>query len=241
MTVPILLSLDNAGLRFGHADALRGVQALHGVQLQVRSGERVALVGGNGSGKSSLLRLMHGLLAPTQGSVTCNAPSQAFVFQRPFVLRASVLRNVALAAWLQGARWERGAWSRAKAAAATALEQVGLSDLATRNARTLSGGQQQRLIFARALCTQPSLLLLDEPTASLSPQAKHEVESLMEQAGARGTTVVFASHNMGQVKRLATRVVCLDAGEVVADLPVHAFFSQALPARAAQFLAGEVA
>ncbi len=230
-----LLHIEAADVRFGR------VQALRGVHLTLQKGERVALVGGNGSGKSTLLRLANGLIAPTAGTLTRDAAvRQAFVFQKPFVLRSSVLANVALAAWLGGSlSWN--AWAQAKAAARTALQQVGLADLASRSARTLSGGQQQRLAFARALCTGAQLLLLDEPTASLSPQAKREVEALVHAAGEQGATLLFASHNMGQVKRLATRVVCLDAGQVVADLPVGDFFNQTLPERAAQFLNGEFA
>ena len=152
------------------------------------------------------------------------------LFQKPYVLRATVLTNVALAAWLQaGARPRPAAWAQAKARALQALVQVDLQALATRQARTLSGGQQQRLTFARALCTQPDMLLLDEPTASLAPQAKRDVEALMQQCTLRGTTLLFASHNLGQVKRLATRDIYLDAGRVVADLPTPQFFNQTLP------------
>jgi tungstate transport system ATP-binding protein len=235
-----VLQLDQAGVRWGR------VQALQGVSLQVQRGECIALVGGNGSGKSTLLRLAHGLVLPTAGTVQRDgAARQAFVFQKPYVLRATVLTNVALAAWLQtGAQPKPAAWAQAKASALLALTQVDLHALATRQARTLSGGQQQRLTFARALCTQPDVLLLDEPTASLAPQAKRDVEVLMHQCSQRGTTLLFASHNLGQVKRLATRVVCLDAGRVVADLPVAEFFNPLSPQRqasptAVQFLESE--
>ncbi len=224
-----VLQIDQAGVRWGR------VQALQGVSLRVQRGECIALVGGNGSGKSTLLRLAHGLVQPTEGTVHAgNAARQAFVFQKPYVLRATVLTNVALAAWLQaGAQLKPPAWAHAKARAMQALEDVGLHQLATRQARTLSGGQQQRLTLARALCTQPDVLLLDEPTASLAPQAKRDVELLMHQCSQRGTTLLFASHNLGQVKRLATRVVCLDAGRVVADLPVAEFFNPASAQRQA--------
>jgi tungstate transport system ATP-binding protein len=225
-----LIRLEHAGLRFGR------VQALQGVSMQVQRGESVALVGGNGSGKSTLLRLVQGLLAPSEGVVQRDATAQqAFVFQRPFVLRTSVLANVALAAWLRGA-----AWTQAKGQALHALQDVGLDGLATRQARTLSGGQQQRLAFARALAAQPEVLLLDEPTASLAPQAKREVEALMQQCAQRGITLLFASHNLGQVKRLATRVVCLEAGRVVADKACADFFGKPLPDLAARFVEGEM-
>jgi tungstate transport system ATP-binding protein len=224
-----VVTLSHASVRFGR------VQALQDVSLQIQRGESVALVGGNGSGKSTLLRLAYGLLPPSEGSALRDATArQAFVFQRPFVLRSTVLTNVALAAWLRSVPW-----AVAKTRALDALKDVGLDTLATRQARTLSGGQQQRLTFARALAAQPDVLLLDEPTASLAPQAKREVEALMEQCVARGITLLFASHNLGQVKRLATRVVCLDAGRLIADKLTADFFQQPLPEAAARFVEGE--
>ncbi|GAB3770751.1 phosphate ABC transporter ATP-binding protein [Ramlibacter monticola] len=197
------------------------VQALRGVDLRIATGERVALIGANGCGKSTLLRVLEGILRPSAGSVVRDVRlRQAMVFQRPFALRASVLFNVALAPWLRGARWRA-----AREQAVLALGRVGLGAVALRNARTLSGGQLQRMAFARAWSLRPDVLLLDEPTASLDPHAKREVESLMADFAAAGTTLVFASHNLGQVKRLATRVVYLEQGRVLADLPVRAFFT----------------
>jgi tungstate transport system ATP-binding protein len=225
----MLIDLQNAGVRFGR------VQALDGVSLQVARGESVALVGSNGSGKSTLLRLAHGLLAPRVGTAQ-RAPAavQAFVFQKPFVLRSTVLANVALAAWLRGQPW-----ASAKVRALQALQDAGLHDLARRQARTLSGGQQQRLTFARALAAQPDVLLLDEPTASLAPQAKRDAEALMAQCTQRGITLLFASHNLGQVKRLATRVVCLDAGRVVADQTMADFFNTPQSVEVRNFMQGD--
>jgi tungstate transport system ATP-binding protein len=164
--------------------------------------------------------VLHGLLRPSAGSVLRDgAMRQAMVFQRPFVLRMSALSNVALALWLRGTRWKA-----AKEQALQALGRVDLAGIALRNARTLSGGQLQRLALARAWSLRPDVLLLDEPTASLDPHAKREVEALMAEFAVSGTTLVFASHNLGQVKRLATRVVYMEQGRVLADLPVHAFF-----------------
>lgn len=218
MSASVLLDLKNVSMQ------LSRVQALQGVNLSIAQGEGVALVGANGSGKSTLLRLMQGLIMPTQGSVVqADLAAQAFVFQKPWMLRTTVLANVALAAWLRGQTW-----SAAKKAAATALQQVDLADLAQRPARTLSGGQQQRLAVARAIAHQPRLLLLDEPTASLAPQSKREMEQLMASLMSQGMTLVFASHNLGQVKRLASRVIALDQGRVVFDGHPEEFFAQSL-------------
>src|SRR5437763_4800138 len=168
-----------------------------------------------------LLRVLHGLLRPSAGSVLQDGNMrQAMVFQRPFALRMTAMANVALALWLRGARWRE-----AKEQALLALGKVGLAGLALRNARTLSGGQLQRMALARAWALKPHVLLLDEPTASLDPHAKREVEALMAGFAASGMTLVFASHNLGQVKRLATRVVYIEQGRVLADLPVQAFFN----------------
>jgi tungstate transport system ATP-binding protein len=199
--------------------------ALHDVSLQMQAGERVALVGANGSGKSTLLRVAHGLLKVSSGSVVAASEvRQAMVFQRPHMLRTSVLRFVVWGLWLQGTPW-RDAHVRAM----QALERVGLQDMADRSARTLSGGQQQRLALARAWALSPNFVLLDEPTSSLDPHAKREVERLLaEWVAAAEVSLLFSSHNLGQVKRLASRVIYLEAGRVLADLPVDEFFDRPL-------------
>jgi tungstate transport system ATP-binding protein len=200
-------------------------RALHQIDFSVHTGERVAFVGANGSGKSTLLRVIHGVLPVTNGQVQWQpGVQQAMLFQRPYMLRTSVRNFVALALWLQGAGWRF-----AKVQAMQALQQVGLRDLAHRNATTLSGGQQQRLAFARALAVHPQCMLLDEPTSSLDPHAKREVERIMQDWIAdNATTLLFSSHNLGQVKRLATRVIYLESGQILADLPTADFFNQPL-------------
>jgi len=228
-------------LRLKEADvAIGAAPILHRVCVSVSRGERLALIGGNGSGKTTLLRTLHGLLAPCRGEVHRAPVRQAMVFQRPFLLRTSVERNLRLALWLAGVRGEEAARR-----IAPALDRVGLREAARRNARHLSAGQQQRVAFARAWCLQPELVFLDEPTASLDPPAKREVEALMAQFAEAGTTMVFASHNLGQVKRLATRVLYLERGRVLADLPVREFFDRsrlgAVSREADLFLQGETA
>ena len=258
----LCLALQQADVRLGITGQ---VHALRAVDLRIAVGERVALVGSNGCGKSSLLRALHGLLPLSAGTLErARELRVAMLFQRPYLMRLSVLNNVALGLWLQGVPWRR-----TTALALEALQRVGMADLAQRHARALSGGQSQRLALARAWVLRPALWLLDEPPASLDPQAKHEVEALIaefcsEGSGAgpgashrravldrpdrRGappgpTTLVFASHNLGQVKRLASRVVYLERGRLLADLPVQSFFNperlQAVCPSAHLFLQGE--
>jgi tungstate transport system ATP-binding protein len=221
------------------------VHALEKVSLTLSAGECVALIGTNGSGKSTLLRLVHGLIAPTQGQVWClSSVQQAMLFQRPHLLRMSALNNMALGLWLDPQH--RLTWNQALEAAWLALARVGLEDVAHHNGRTLSGGQLQRLALARAWARQPQLLVLDEPTASLDPHAKREVETLIHSfsQGRPDVSLLFASHNLGQVKRLASRVVYLEQGRVLADLPVDEFFDakrlRAVSPKAQLFVQGEL-
>ena len=224
-----LFELEDVGLRFGR------VQALQGCTLRIAAGERVALVGANGSGKSSLLRCLHGLLVPTEGRMARTPGRQAMVFQRPFMWRASVLHQVALGLWLAGTPWRL-----ARQQALAALQRVGLDAVAQRSAHSLSGGQQQRLAMARAWALRPQVLLLDEPTSSLDPAGKKDIEALMADFAAEGATLIFSSHNMGQVKRLASRVIYLEQGQVRVDAPVDLFFDKAVPSAATVFLQGEL-
>jgi tungstate transport system ATP-binding protein len=161
------------------------------------------------------------------------------VFQRPFLLRLSVWRNLMVALWL--ARVPR---AERAARATQALARVGLGDQRDRPARVLSGGQQQRLALARAWAVRPAVLFLDEPTASLDPGAKREVEQLIaefaREGQEQGLAVVMSTHNLGQAKRLATRMVYLEGGRVIVDLPTSSFFNQSLPDAAAQFVKGEL-
>ena len=230
-----LVGLQRASVNFGAQAALREIN------LQLHRGDRIALVGANGSGKTTLLRLLNGLLAPSSGQRVLQlaggrAPVTAMLFQRPFLLNFSVRRNLQLALWLAGVP---GAERAARVDAA--LARVGLQALAERPARALSGGQQQRLALARAWGVQPDILFLDEPTASLDPSAKREVEDLIDEFGRAGMALVMSTHNLGQAKRLADRVLYLDAGRLLCDLPADDFFKRGdLPPEAAQFLKGEL-
>ena len=228
-TVQPLLRLRDASVRFGT------VLALNKVALDVHRGDFIALVGANGSGKTTLLRLLHGLLSHQGRRELADARAvQSMVFQKPFVLRLSVWNNLRVALWLAGVpRGER------PARADQALQRVGLATLRDRPARALSGGQQQRLALARAWAVRPQILFLDEPTASLDPSAKKEVEAVLAGFAVDGMTLVMSTHNLGQAKRLASRVVYLEGGEILVDRPTGLFFSEQVDGRADLFLKGE--
>ncbi len=229
-----LITLNDAEVHLDRVSVLRQVS------LTLHRGERIALVGANGAGKTTLLRLLHGLV-PGTGRVEHVVQGRplvaAMLFQRPFLLHLSARSNIRLALWLHGVSGpERARRSE------LALARVGLAGMGRRRARTLSGGEQQRLALARAWALQPDILFLDEPTASLDPSAKREVEVLIESLGQEGVTWVMSTHNLGQAKRLASRVIYLDEGHVRADLPTARFFdTDQPPAAAAAFLKGELA
>ena len=214
---------------------LQGVSYLHiikQVSLDIDRGPSTIILGANGAGKSVLMRLMHGLLAPSAGTVSWRSSGrQAMVFQRPVMLRRSALANVAYALKLAG---------QDQSAAREALEEVGLAHLAHRAARVLSGGEQQRLALARAWALHPEVLFLDEPTASLDPSATREIEMIIRAFDTAGTKIVMATHNLGQARRLADEIIYLHQGRVLERAPADKFFSQPASAEAAAFIKGEL-
>jgi len=214
---------------------LEEVSFLHIIKplsLDIEAGPSTIILGANGAGKSVLMRLMHGLLAPTAGKISWSSSGrQAMVFQRPIMLRRSVLANVVYALKLAGQRAD---------AAMEALREVGLVHLAHKPARVLSGGEQQRLALARAWALHPEVLFLDEPTASLDPSATREIEAVIRAFDAAGTKIVMATHNLGQARRLGDEVIYLHQGRVVERAPADRFFSQPATAEAAAFIKGEL-
>ena len=219
-----------------------GREIIAPLSLRLDAGTSTILLGANGAGKSVLMRLMHGLLAPTSGRVAWNEGDeqrvrrqQAMVFQRPVMLRRSALANVVYALEVAGV-----AVSERKAKALEALTEVGLLGLAARPARVLSGGEQQRLALARAWALHPEVLFLDEPTASLDPSATREIEAVIRAFDASGTKIVMATHNLGQARRLGDEVMFLHQGRLVERTPVEQFFRQPSSTEAAAFIKGEL-
>jgi len=233
-----ILPLRLEGVCFGAG----GRAIIEGVSVELEAGSSTIILGANGAGKSLLMRLCHGLLAPTAGAVRWSAAErpgaarrQAMVFQRPVMLRRSALANVTYA--LARANVPRAERERL---ALEALESAGLLSLAKRPARVLSGGEQQRLALARAWALHPEVLFLDEPTASLDPGATREIENVIKAFDAAGTKIVMATHNLGQARRIGDEVLFLHQGRLVERAPVERFFSQPESAEAKAFIRGEL-
>jgi tungstate transport system ATP-binding protein len=215
---------------------------IRGISTTLERGARTVILGPNGAGKSVLLRLCHGLLAPTGGTIAWNAPElpggprrQAMVFQRPVLLRRSVIANVT---YVLGLARVRRAWR--KRAALEALARVGLENMASHAARVLSGGEQQRLALARVWALRPEVLFLDEPTASLDPGATHEIERIIDDLHAAGTKIVLVTHNLGQAHRLGDEILFLHQGRLVERAPADRFLKHPVSPEAVRFLEGEL-
>lgn len=235
-----LLPLELRGVSFRH----RGQTLLQPLDLQLERSGKTVIMGPNGAGKSLLMRICHGLLAPTQGTVRWTGSGatpetvrrrQAMVFQRPVMLRRSALANVRHALSAQGVpRTER------RQRADEAIERFGLQSIAHRPARVLSGGEQQRLALARAWALRPEILFMDEPTAALDPAAIRAVEEAVETFHSEGTRIVMTTHDLGQARRLADDVVFLVNGRLVERAPAREFLEQPRSHEAAAFVNGEL-
>lgn len=236
MRAPVThLPLVAEGLHY----AAGGVAILQGIDLAIEAGPPLVILGPNGAGKSVLLRLLHGLIAPTGGRIGWSGdpgrPRGAMVFQRPVMLRRSVLANAAYPLKLAG----MGRAAR-RAAATAALERVGLAPLAARPARRLSGGEQQRLALARAEATGPEVIFLDEPCASLDPAAARAVEAIIAGIAGRGAKVVMTTHDLAQARRLAGEIAFLHRGRLLEQTRAESFFAAPATPEATAFLRGEL-
>lgn len=218
-----------------------GKRVIDGIDLTIESRTITVIMGPNGAGKSILLRLMHGLIEPTEGDILWAgrpmdrliARQQAMVFQRPVLLRRSVAANVSHALSLRGiVRGDRAI------RVDEALRLAGLEAHAATPARVLSGGEQQRLCLARALSLEPDVLFLDEPTSSLDPASTLAIERLLLDAQRRGIKVILVTHDVGQAQRLAHDVVFLHHGRVIEHQSSADFFETPRSEGARAFLSG---
>lgn len=222
------------------------VQVLNDCSMSVRAGEVVVVCGPSGSGKSTLIKCVNGLETFQDGEITVDGlvvrdksdgqklrTKVGMVFQS-FELypHLTVMENICLAPVVVLKRKADVAQARA----AALLERVGLADHARKYPAQLSGGQQQRVAIARSLAMDPVVMLFDEPTSALDPEMISEVLDVMTDLAREGMTMIVVTHEMGFARRVADRVVFMDAGVIVEESPTESFFRGANSSRAQLFL-----
>ena len=235
-----MIKLMNVNKYFGHQHVLKDVN------LEVKEGEKLVIVGPSGSGKSTTVRCMNFLEEPTSGQVIINGieltsknktkvvkETTSMVFQS-FNLypHMTVLKNLTLAP----IKLHHKSKQEAEEIAFHYLEVVGLTDKAHVYPSTLSGGQQQRIAIARALCAQTKIILFDEPTSALDPETIQEVLDVMIKLAKENITMVVVTHEMGFARQVADRVVFMADGEIIEEGTPEHFFTNPNNDRVKQFL-----
>ena len=188
------------------------------IQHAIIPADRItACIGPNGAGKTTLLKLLDGLIKPDTGTVSYSfAKKTALVLHHTPMIKASTKTNLSVV---------RDADSRiTDEAIEQVIEQVGLGKLASSPAHKLSAGERQKLCLGRAILQKPNLVLLDEPTANLDPNTTEQVEEMIRQFDGQNTDVIFSSHQLAQVQRLAQYIIFIDHGEIKEKGPVGPFF-----------------
>ena len=225
-----MLPLQVRDLVLGFGDT----PVLNGVTFDLEAKGCTVIMGPNGAGKSLLLKLLHGLIAPDGGTISwAGRPPQdvmtrqALVFQKPVLLRRSVIANLDMVLRARG---------KDPGASRKLLAHVGLSHKAHQPARLLSGGEAHRLALARALATEPEVLFLDEPTASLDPASVLDFERIVQDARRNAVRIIFVTHDIGQARRFADDVVFLHQGSVTEHARTEDFFTQPKSREAQDYL-----
>lgn len=211
----------------GIEKSFKNVEAVRGVDLTVEDGDIVCIIGPSGSGKSTLLRCINALEIPDAGSVVIDGETvdvrnrkqlerlrtgMGFVFQHFNLFpHLTVLENLTLAP-IKVKGLDPAA---AEQTARELLARVGLADKVDSYPGKLSGGQKQRVAIARALAMEPEVMLFDEPTSALDPEMIGEVLDVMKELAHAGTTMVVVTHEMGFAREVATRVIFMDAGQII--------------------------
>lgn len=192
-----------------------------------------ACIGPNGAGKTTLLKLLAGLIQPDTGTVQFSFASKtALVLHHNPMIKASARTNISLVKEVDAAITDQ--------AIDIALKQIGLSELAQNPAHKLSAGERQKLCLARAMLQKPNLLLLDEPTANLDPSSTDQVEEMIRKFNIEGADVLFSSHQLAQVQRLAQYILFIDQGEIKEKGPSGPFFSEPQTSSAKRYLHQEL-
>lgn len=211
----LLVDIDGLSVKLGSE------LALDNISLCVHTGEFVGIIGPNGAGKTTLLRAMLKLISPTQGNVHIKLNQVGYISQHSAQhdqqLTINVLEIVKLGS--------RGAQDKA----IEALNAAGIADLKHRKFTELSGGQQQRVLIAKALASDPKLLILDEPTTGIDEHAQTEFYSVLSSLQKKGISIVMVSHDVDTVLTLVTRVICLNRSILYDGAPEHFETDKYLP------------
>nr|WP_302160156.1 amino acid ABC transporter ATP-binding protein [Holdemanella biformis] len=237
-----MIRVENVSKQFNKTRALKNVS------LEVNKGDIISLIGPSGSGKSTLLRCIHGLEHVDSGKIYMDNEwmnpddekkfrvqrnRMGFVFQHFNLFpNMSVLQNCKLAQVEVLNKTDE----EAEKTALEYLDKVGLLEKKDAYPNNLSGGQKQRVAIARALCMNPDIMLFDEPTSALDPEMIKEVLEVMKDFGKQGITMVVVTHEMGFARKVGTRVVFLDQGEIIEENTSEEFFANPQSDRAKDFL-----
>ncbi len=236
-----LISIKGLHKYFGKNEVLKGID------LDIKSGEVVVIIGPSGSGKSTFLRTMNLLETPTKGVITFEdvditdkkndifkmREKMGMVFQQFNLFpNMTVLENITLSP----IKTKGVSKAEAEAKAYNLLDKVGLRDKADAYPASLSGGQQQRIAIARGLAMDPDVLLFDEPTSALDPEMVGEVLGVMQDLAKSGMTMAIVTHEMGFAREVADRVIFMDGGVIVEQGTPEEVFEQTKEARTKDFL-----
>lgn len=223
---------------------VKGKKLINNLSFKCEAQGITALMGPNGAGKSLTLRLLHNLIEKNSGTIRWNNETdqkqiqnaQAMVFQKPVLLRRSVIENLRYNLNVKNIKNK----AQQDKLIDEALLKAGLKNQAGNPARLLSGGEQQKLAMARALMNKPSILFLDEPTASLDPNATLVIEDLIKEADKEGTKIILVTHDIGQAKRLAEEIIFVNQGQVSEQGPAKEMIENPKSKPAQQYFAGEI-
>ncbi len=220
------------------------VKALEDISFDIVGGKTIVLLGINGAGKTSLLRIIAGLEKQDKGTVFFNGKRMnerelrqiaSLVFQKTAVFNRSVYDNLAYALKIRGKKD-----SEIRKEITRALQDVGLRNFEKRKAKKTSGGEQQRISLARAFLLNPQILLLDEPTANLDPNSATIIERSIINRTKENGIIILATHNLSQAKRLANEVVHIYEGKIVEIAGPEAFFTNPHSEITRKFINGEL-
>ena len=216
------------------------IKILDKINCKIHNESIIAILGPNGAGKSMFLKSINGLIGVESRKIYFNSreindhirKDMALVFQKPTLLRRTVLEN------MQFVLEKKNKISNLQIT--NLLQRVGLDIYKYKPARLLSGGEQQRLSFARALLVNPSLLLLDEPTANLDPYSLNLIEEIILDENKKGKTIILTTHDMGQAKRLAKEILFFNKGKLLEQTKAINFFKKPKTKEAQSYINGKI-